>query len=393
MKNFLFVIFIYFVSRAQAQINNNLSYTFSVGEGYVLPTNDFLNGENKDNKKITNITNLSLKLTKQVDYSEPWHCLYNDFRYGIGLYHGFFNYSDNLGNPFALYVFAGFSPYKHKNFTLKNELALGFSGVWDYYSKDNRQNIAVSLPIEAYIHWTLEGSWRINNMWQAGVGISFTHFSNGALVKPNRGINIISPTLNVVYTPKPIERCNLNFTDNFHKNWYFDIGFWAGAHAVNFDYTKEDGSRDTVQNSYPVWGEQIKFMVDVNPKCEFGVGVEYSINDATWKTDATHYKTHAYEKLDIWDKTNIGVFFSFHYNVNNFSVLIEPGFVLRQKHGYTPKAYQRLGLRYYAYKGWFLQMALKAYNFHVADYIEWGLGYRFGRFKKTENLYGKGWNG
>ena len=154
-----------------------------------------------------------------------------------------------------------------------------------------------------------------------------------------------------------------------------------GVHAVNFDYTKENGTRDTVQNSYWVMGQQTKFMIDVNPKYELGIGVEYAYNGAAWRTDTTHYKTQAYKELDNYDKLNIGLFFSFHYNVNNLSILVEPGYAIRQKHGYTPKSYQRLGLRYYVYKGWFLQVALRAYNYHVADYIEWGVGYRLGRFK------------
>ncbi|MDO5759913.1 MAG: acyloxyacyl hydrolase [Bacteroidota bacterium] len=385
MKKFLFVILLFFFASLQAQISN-LSYSLSMGEGYVLPTNDFLKGKNKDNKKITNITHFSFKLTKQVDYSKPWHYWYKDFRYGLGAYHGVFNYSDRLNNPYAVYVFAGFSPYKYKKFTLKNELALGLSGVWEHYSKTNRQNIAISLPIEAYVHWQMEADWQVNNSWQAGLGLSFVHFSNGALVKPNKGINIISPTINFAYSPKPIERYNFEFKEKFNKHYYIDVNNWLGVHAVNFDYSKENGTRDTVQNSYWVYGQQWKFMMDVNPKYELGFGFEYLYNHAAWKSDTTHYKTHSYEELDNSDKFNVGIFLSFHYNVNNFSVLIEPGYALRQKYGYAPKFYQRLGLRHYAYKGWFSQIALRAYNYHVADFIEWGIGYRFGRFKRLENL-------
>ncbi len=128
MKKYLFAILFFSTTGIKAQVDKNLSYTLSIGEGYVLQTNDFVKGVNKDNKKINTITNLSLRITKQVNNSNHWHTFYNDFHYGLGVYHGIFNYSDKLGNPFALYAFAGFSPYGYKNFTLKNELALGLSG-------------------------------------------------------------------------------------------------------------------------------------------------------------------------------------------------------------------------------------------------------------------------
>ncbi len=369
---------------AKGQITKNTFYTLSLGEAYVLPTNDFLKGINKDNKKITNITNISFRMSKEVDNSLPWHTLYNDFHYGIGAYFGVFNYSKNLGNPFAVYVFAGFSPWKYKSFTLKNELALGLSGIWDYYSKTNRENIAISLPIEVYAHWNLEGYWQIKDSWQLGTGVSFVHFSNGALVKPNKGINTLSPILSLTYIPKPIVKQDrqgsagdMVFEDKAKKDFHFEINNWAGVHAVNLDYTNNDNTRDTIQKSYLVFGQQYKLTYELNNKYGIGIGGEWVYSDATWKTDTTHYKQQAYKKLSTMDKINFGLSLNFHYNVNDFSILVEPGYAIRQKHGYASKFYQRLGLRYYAYKGLFAQISLRAYSLHVADYIEWGLGYRF----------------
>ena len=376
-KKIVIILFLFSFVFVKGQITKNTFYTLSLGEGYVLPTNDFLKGINKDNKKITNITNISLRMSKEVDNSLAWHTLYNDFRYGIGAYLGVFNYSKNLGNPFAVYVFAGFSPWKYKSFTLKNELALGLSGIWDYYSKTNRENIAVSLPIEVYAHWNLEGYWLIKDNWQLGTGFSFTHFSNGALVKPNKGINTLSPILSLAYIPKPIVKENLVFEQEEKQDFHFEINNWAGVHAVHLDYTNEDNTRDTIQKSYLVFGGQYKLTYELNNKYGIGLGGEWVYSDATWKADTTHYKQQDYKKLSTMDKVSLGLILSFHYNVNDFSILVEPGYAIRQKHGYASKFYQRLGLRYYAYKGLFAQVALRAYSFHVADYIEWGLGYRF----------------
>lgn len=359
---------------------NNLFYNLSFGGGYVMGTNDFLKGVNRQGKKISSLASVSLKVGRQTDNSKPWHALYNDFRYGVGFFHGVFNNSKDLGNPFALYAFAGFSPIKYKRFTFKNELAFGLSGVWDCYDKDdNNQNIAVSMPIEVYIHFDFEGFWKLDDKWQINAGVSLMHFSNGALTKPNKGINVVNGQLGISYCPSKIERLPNVYSEPKEKRFHLDAGAWAGVHAVYFDCKDLPGRDDTVQKSYWVEGLQLKMMYDISSRYELGVGVEGLYNDALWKNDAKRYFAKDYKKLGTADKLGLGIYLSFHYNVNNFAVLVEPGYAIRQKHGYAPKFYQRLGLRYYAFKGMFAQLALRAYNYHVADYIEWGIGYRFNR--------------
>ena len=148
----ILIILLFAILTSNAQRHINFSYTLDLGEGYVLPTNTFVRGENVDNTNINNMGHIAFKLVNDVDGSKSWQNLYNDFRFGLGAFYGRFNYSKHLNNPFAFYGFAGFSPIKYKNFTFKNELALGIVGVFDCYGSDNQYNVAVSLPIETYFH-------------------------------------------------------------------------------------------------------------------------------------------------------------------------------------------------------------------------------------------------
>lgn len=374
----LFVIFLslFAIVGLYAQKINNLSYSFSIGEGYVLPTNDFLKGVNEDNKKITNLTHFSLKVSKETDNSKPWHTRYNDLRYGLGAFYGIFNYSKNLGNPFSLYAFAGFTPWKNETFSFKNELAVGLSGIWDYYSENNPHNIAVSMPVEAYIHFDFQFFWHMKNNWQLNTGLSFIHFSNGAVIKPNKGINIASYSLGLTYTPEQIVKYDVAPKPQTNKKYNYFTNIWVGSHAVWFNYEKTSQEKDTIKKSYVVTGLQQRVIRNINDKYSVGLGVDLVYNSSIGKTDSVYLLHPEKRNYDFVDRMSAGFYLSFQYNINKLSVLVEPGYAFWQVHGYAPKQYQRLGLRYNFAEHFFAHVALRAYNYHVADFIEWGLGFK-----------------
>ena len=134
----LYIVVFSFTLSLKSQDFNNIGISLTGGYGWVAPINDFVKGINPDNKKVTSMANLSLRLTKQVDGSDSWHYLYNGFYYGMGLFHGQFNYSKHLGNPFAVYGLIGFNFLNTKYFSLKSELALGISGIWQTYNNTYR---------------------------------------------------------------------------------------------------------------------------------------------------------------------------------------------------------------------------------------------------------------
>lgn len=375
----ILIILLFAILTSNAQRHINFSYTLDLGEGYVLPTNTFVRGENVDNTKINNMGHIAFKVVNDVDGSKSWQNLYNDFRFGLGAFYGRFNYSKHLNNPFAFYGFAGFSPIKYKNFTFKNELALGIVGVFDCYGSDNQYNVAVSLPIETYFHLDFQGFWKLNNYFDFSTSLAFIHFSNGAVLKPNKGINTLSLELGLTYHPQRITKDNIlpqpiDSTEKSKQNWY--INTFAGIHAVGFDYMKTDSYKKSVQKSYIVYGLQGRYLRNLTEKYSIGAGLECLQNTAVGKTDSVYLVHPEKRDYDYIDKMSAGMFLSFQYNISNLSVYLEPGHAFWQVHGYASREYQRLGLKYNLTDYIVVQMALRAYNFHVADWIEWGIGIR-----------------
>lgn len=367
------LIFLILISNSfltQGQWSKNIDYYLNIGKGDVLPVNDFVKGKNIDGKKIKTMKSFNLSFSKTLDYSKPWQKQYSDLRYGAGLNYGVFNYSKNLGNPISIYGFMGFTPVKKQNFRLNNQIGIGLSFLWEKYDKENNPyNIAVSKDVEVYINWQLTGLWRINDNWYLGMGVDVTHFSNGATVKPNKGLNIISPTINLNYRPKPLQY-NITpdsayNTDNI--NHY--ISFYRAIHA---DFVK-----DSIQNSSKVYGLQYRALRELTYKYNFGLGADITYSDAIYKNMVDYYNNPKKIHKRFKDHITISCFLSFEYDIHRLSVVLEPGvYLYKSSYAYFPKYYQRIGAKFDISDKIFAQVNLRAYKLHIADYIEYSLGYK-----------------
>ncbi len=380
----LFLTLILSIFSAFGQKNNNLTYNFFTGYGVVFKTNDFMNGCNVDSTRINRVTSFAFEISKQVDGTKAWHYLHKDLHYGVGLFHGIFNYSKNINNPWGLYGFMGFSLIDNKDWQLRTDVALGFSGIWDGYSSENHYNIAVSTPIEAYIHARLNLLYNINTNWHLGISGAFIHFSNGCIKRPNKGINILTPSVNIAYNPKQINKINETIPQQYTPSFQRLITFYDAKKGINADYTKSlnhytnDTIRDTVRNVYWVFGLQYREMYTLSKTHSIGWGMDVSYNMVINRSYGwQQYDPKFSDGFDI-ERFTASAFFSYEYFINRLSVVVEPIIYLHK----PPKAYftrfaQRIGLRYQFHKGWYYQLVLRAYEFTRADYIEGGIGYRF----------------
>ncbi len=386
---------------AKSQNLDNVGISFTGGYGWVAPINDFVRGINPDNQKINSITNFSLRLTKEVDGSDYWHYLYNGFYYGAGLFHGNFNYSKQLGNPFAFYGLVGFSFLHTRLFSLKMEMALGFSGIWKGYDNEHRYNVAVSTPIESYIHADLEGYFSVARHWQINLGASFIHFSNGNMKQPNKGINILTPSLGITYIPQQIHHIDRKTLqeyqskerqESFKHHWQSQYNVYVAQKGMYVFYEQPDKNgimqEDTARGVYPIAGFQARCLRKFAINHAFGIGLDLSYNSSIGKNEETYYYPNHYsDKLSKYQHLTFSTFLSYEYNIYRLSLMLEPGvYIYRYKDSYLPSMFERINLRYQFDKGIFVQLGIRAYDFRKADYIEWGLGYRIKHKQPTNRI-------
>jgi hypothetical protein len=72
----------------------------------------------------------------------------------------------------------------------------------------------------------------------------------------------------------------------------------------------------------------------------------------------------------------LSVYPSYELVVNRLSIIVQPGFYVYRKKTteLTPAFYQRVGVKYHFYKNYYAGINLRAYQYHISDFIEWNIG-------------------
>jgi len=154
----LYLLFILtpFLSFSQ-DIEKEVDYSFisiNLKKGKVLPTNNFLKGDNFAHKPINTSKSISIKYGWQNPEYSDWQKIYNRPYYGIGIYVADFDNSIELGLPIAIYGFIGIPIIRTGKFELYNELQIGASSNWVVYNeKTNPKNKAIGSNITVYLNF------------------------------------------------------------------------------------------------------------------------------------------------------------------------------------------------------------------------------------------------
>lgn len=135
---------------------------------------------------------------------------------------------------FAYYIGTGIG-YSHKKYNKTDEVNNEFIGsIWNIYFTAG-----------------LTATYKIDREWSILAGVDFSHHSNGALYRPNKGTNYISPLVGVAYTPtsekehiikdKPV----LTPVD-YDKGMFLEFSLGAGAKTLleDWQYTQYNISPD-----------------------------------------------------------------------------------------------------------------------------------------------------
>lgn len=310
--------------------------------------------------------------------SQPGDNLYNQLYnypiYGIGLYSSTFGLA-HVGNPYALYGFVSI-PIKSredKRWNFNYRIALGLSGRFNPYDENrNPFNQLIGTSNNVFIDLGGQVNYRLSKRIQAGVGLAFHHFSNGALQMPNTGINLLPFTAAITYIPRgdlfefkeegtlpEIKRheLHLNYAFGFKQldrdnpNKYFKSTLGA-YYSKHFGYKWRMGLGADV--FYSGSGN------DVLVTGEDQVGKFSSL----FSTGLTYYIDHVLTSR-LYLSGNVG----YYLHRNEFN----------QEH---MPFYLRIGVRYRTYKRFYNGISIKAHGGR-ADFIEWTTGYSFNLGKRN----------
>jgi len=347
--------------------------------GTVFQTNTFVKGINKEMEPIKNYQAFSGRIIFQTTGEKYWQQIFGFPTWGFGLHISDFYNPEEMGVPIALYVFLNAPFHSWNNLSFNYEIDFGLTANWKKFNPvSNQYNVAIGAGETVYIHVGAGLYYKFLKCWEAGAGIGLTHFSNGALKKPNFGLNTFSPRIEIKYNVSNQAKLKKQIIPAFHQFNSLDITFFAGLKNVIYDSLKVNIKTRYKGVYFPVFGLSSTFSRQLTYKSKVGIGISFSYDGSVNARVSVEKGKLDIIDLPMMEQYRISIFPSYELTMGQFSLLLQPGFYIFRKQfpKQVPISYQRIGLKYTFAKNITAGISLRAYKFHISDFIEWRIGYQ-----------------
>ncbi len=302
-----------------------------------------------------------------------WRKYYNFADYGINYNFINFNNPGQLGTAHSVKVFLQL-PFVRAgdlfDFGFKGLTGLGaFTKKYDVHNNTINQAISSTLNINAEIRlysrinfypMFLEYSYGLN------------HFSNGLIKAPNLGINTFSNNFSMGYYIE--EKVPSKETRKHQTERTESYEIWAasslGIKEIEYDSKK-----------YFYSGFTANFAVYLSRINKLGIGIDF-LNDPSMMLMAS---------MKNYDPGDTNINFRYGINLNHELLFGKTGFLagygiyLRDYGLYPTRRYYKAGFKYY-YKNLIGMVILRALPLFRADVVEFGIGYKFTKYKRANRL-------
>ena len=358
----LFIATLITCSTAHAQYNWASGFMYYPGFLYAH-TDDARNLE-------AHIQGFELSLARTNNKDKNWNRHYKNAQVGYN-----FIYMD-LGNPKLtgkVYSLGTNFQFRiagkgHNHLAFRLGTGLGYL-TQKFDIKKNRGNMAIGSHWNGCIQLGLIYQTRLSSRLSLKTGVGLTHFSNGAIQVPNLGINMPSFFLGLQMGFKKESAKIMDTLKSFKTT--------VKPHEILINYAfKEKFTAKPRQ--FHIVSLGYRFNKPLSPVRRWYLGA-----DLVW--DPTHPYSHALlatePRVGIDNSTELGVLIGHRYDIGRFAMLTDIGFYLLNPYQTKYFSYQRIGFRYELNKDWFVNGTLKI-HFGTADYFEWGIGYKFNKFRR-----------
>ena len=351
------------------KLNCNKNY-FSISGNYqrgnIMPTTDFVKGNNLAGQPIEKYENYSLKVLWQNPGYTDWQKVFRVPYYGFGLSVGNFYNPQEIGYPVSMYGVLGIPIFKVNKFGLYSEMQFGTAFNWEKYdSITNPKNLVIGGGMTVHLNLGLNAFYAITNNLDLGAGIGFIHFSNGGFERPNKGFNIYAPSAELKYhfggkaDALKVERAGkLERSDEL----FLMLGY--GDHQLI------EHELDT--NYFAVGGISAIYFNRFSNAARIGLGTDINY---WWGLNAQPDGSpgpYSFENITV------GLILQPEVIIGRLSLVSGFGIYARHRnYGSFKQTYQRLGVRFDVYKNFSAGINVRAINFMEAEFLEFNFGYKF----------------
>ena len=306
-----------------------------------------------------------VKVGKEVAGNLLWEQLYNYPKVGLGYFLCDYKNPDILGFEHGLYSFINVPlTGRNKRFGLNAEMDFGVSYLTKTFNiETNYKNIAIGT--HANVFFKLGGNTRIQltDKLELINGLYFSHCSNGRVKEPNLGINVVTTSAGLLYYFN--SQRNKKYTPPPVLNRYFTYS------AVACGGFKQWRRHD--QNIYFAYSIAINAERRLNHLERLGIGLDL-FYDQSIGTTLEYYDEN--KQATTGDLFRSGFHVSHDLIYNRLELVFNAGYYFYTKYVEITSIYSRLGLRYQASEHLLFNFTLKS-HFAQADFVEWGIGYRW----------------
>ncbi len=392
-KFFLILVFVVFCFAVKSQTKNNFAIKAEFMYGNIL-------------KHTTHLQNLVQGPTKGAELAVEWQTMgekswhqYIGFpKIGLGMVSLDLGNSTMLGNLYAIYPYLNFKLFHYQRFILNIKGGAGASFLTKTFNNTatnlndlNTGNAAIGSVLNVYFAGGANIIIPIEKGFAAVADFQWNHASNGSFYQPNSGINMLNASVGVSYAPyyKHVYHPKRKHLRDLSQKLSYEFIASGGAREL---YYKDD-------MQYPIGSFVAAVYRPLGNAIRLGVGVE-GFYDGVYDGTTTFQRTYLTE--DKWEnKIRVGVslrpelmFGRFTagvhlgmyvhnplknmepYNEAKATILNKPmiyGYDIEKEDGWF---YTRASMQYALTNHIFISLGLKT-HLQKAEFIEWGLGYRF----------------
>jgi len=295
---------------------------------------------------------------------EGWQRYYNYPEVGVGFSYNSYGNADIYGQGMAIYPYIHIPIVRTARFTVKNKVALGLgytNNPFDY--EKNPRNQIFGARMNAYVGLGIYSGYRVFDNWSVYAAASLNHMSNGAIRKPNNGINTFTLGVGTRYHFLKNHLPNLKSKDASRTNKR-DI-------QVFLNYGRSQ-SRDFNFNIYSSGSFSINHIWYRSVKSAWSAGLDVVYYGAA---PFVYIEPHKYSHVPHFERLFYGVWGGRHWLMGETSLFVQVGAYLYSEIEPPQPVYPRVGIRHNITDWLVANFSVKA-SFFRAEFLEFGLGYR-----------------
>jgi len=341
-------------------LSKGLHIETSYGYGFVMPHHKSIEYFLEDH-----IQTFDIIVSKATYGTKYWNQLYSYPYYGLGFNRSNLGNKNVFGYANALYMFI-----KGPFWGASNKINIGYQMSFGaaYLTKcfdidENYENLAIASHINVFIGLAIQSSIPLSDRLAITNSARVTHFSNGAIKQPNKGLNIFTGTIGLIYQLNPYtpERIIKELPQLDDKNEY-SIVYAAGVKRIS-RYENEKQFASSLA---------IDFNRNYSTKGRWCAGIDLFFDQSNKELSTNLDKPDALNT----DLYQVGIHAGHDLVLGKFSIVINLGGYIYAPVETLAPIYTRTGFRYRINNKIITNLTLKS-HWAKANLIEWGVGYVF----------------